>query len=45
MRIKHKYTNQILEMPGGTSLKLANKGIKDLSGIEAFAGKGVFRLE
>lgn len=33
--------DKIVEMPGETSLKLANKGIKDLSGIEAFAGKGV----
>ncbi len=33
--------DKIVEMPGGTSLKLANKDIKDLSGIEVFAGKGV----
>ena len=33
--------DKIVEMPGGTSLKLANKSIKDLSGIEAFAGKGI----
>ena len=33
--------DKITEMPGGTSLKLANKGVTDLSGIEAFAGKGI----
>lgn len=33
--------DKTVKMPGGTSLKLANKGIKDLSGIEAFAGKGI----
>ena len=33
--------DKIVEMPGGTSLKLANKGIKNLYGIEAFAGKGI----
>lgn len=33
--------DKIVEMPGGTSLRLANKGIKDLSGIEVFAGKGI----
>lgn len=33
--------DKIVQMPGGTSLKLANKGITDLSGIEVFAGKGI----
>lgn len=33
--------DKIVEMPGGTSLKLANMELKDLTGIEAFAGKGV----
>ena len=32
---------KILEQPGGTSLRLANKGITDLSGIEAFADKDI----
>lgn len=32
---------KIVEQPGGTSLKLANKGIKDLSGLEEFANKGI----
>lgn len=33
--------DKIVEMTGGSSLKLANKGIRDLSGIEAFADKQV----
>lgn len=32
---------KIVEQPGGTSLRLANKGITDLSGIEAFADKDI----
>lgn len=33
--------DKIVDSVGGTSLRLANKGIKDLSGLEAFAGKGI----
>ena len=33
--------DKIVEDTGGTSLRLANKGIKDLSGLEAFAEKGI----
>ena len=33
--------DEIVKDTGGTSLRLANKGIKDLSGLEAFAGKGI----
>lgn len=33
--------DKIVETIGGTTLKLANKGIKDLSGIEVFAEKEV----
>lgn len=33
--------DKIVEIAGGSSLKLANKGIKDLSGIEVFAKKEV----
>lgn len=33
--------DKIVEGAGGTSLRLAGKGIKDLSGIEAFANKGI----
>ena len=32
---------KIVEQPGGTSLRLANKGITDLSGIEVFADKDI----
>ena len=32
---------KIVEQPGGTSLRLANKGITDLSGIEVFANKDI----
>ncbi len=32
---------KIAEQPGGTSLRLANKGITDLSGIEVFADKDI----
>ena len=33
--------DKIVSQPGGTSLRLAGKGIKDLSGIEAFSNKGI----
>ncbi len=33
--------DKIIEQPGGTSLRLAGKGIKDLSGIEAFSEKEI----
>ena len=33
--------DKIVSKPGGTSLRLAGKGIKDLSGIEAFSNKGI----
>ena len=33
--------DKIVSEPGGTSLKLANKGITNLSGIENFKGKGI----
>lgn len=33
--------DKIVSEPGGTSLRLAGKGIKDLSGIEVFANKGI----
>ena len=33
--------DKIVAEPGGTSLRLAGKGIKDLSGIEVFSNKGI----
>ena len=33
--------DKIVSQPGGISLRLAGKGIKDLSGIEAFSNKGI----
>ena len=33
--------DKIVAQNGGESLRLSNKGITDLSGIEAFAGKGI----
>ena len=33
--------DRIVEGPGGSSLRLAGKGIKDLSGIEVFSDKGI----
>ena len=33
--------DKIVSQPAGTSLRLAGKGIKDLSGIEAFSNKGI----
>lgn len=33
--------DKIVSQPGGTSLRLAGKGIQDLSGIEAFSNKGI----
>ena len=33
--------DKIVSQPGGTSLRLAGKGIKDLSGIEAFSNKEI----
>ena len=35
---------KIVEQPGGKSLRLANKGITDLSGIEVFADKDILRF-
>lgn len=40
-RIYSSDIDKIVEGAGGTSLRLAGKGIKDLSGIEAFANKGI----
>lgn len=33
--------DKIVAEPGGTSLRLAGKGIKDISGIEVFSDKGI----
>lgn len=40
-KIYEEDIDKIIEQPGGTSLKLAGKGIKDLSGIEIFEEKGI----
>lgn len=40
-RIYESDIDKIVEQPGGTSLKLAGLGIKDLSGLELFSQKGI----
>ena len=40
-KIYEEDIDKIIDQPGGTSLKLAGKGIKDLSGIEIFEEKGI----
>lgn len=40
-RIYESDIDKIVEKPGGTSLKLAGLGIKDLSGLQLFSQKGI----